>query len=205
MARKIDPAITTIMKSYGLDSATALWDCHGTWVMYHRSLEQVAADQKIKFDPPLILEANGATKSVAICVTGHFKDRAEWSIGEAAPGNNKNAYPYAMAEKRAKDRVILKLIGLHGLVYSEEEMQDERKPAPTVAEAEPEDESKTRFKAETLATIKVFKDAKALSDWWNSDDQKAARRAHELTQDEIDVLKSTVMAKIEAVKPRRAA
>ena len=31
------------------------------------------------------------------------------------------AYVYAMAEKRAKDRVILKLIELHGLVYSEEE------------------------------------------------------------------------------------
>jgi hypothetical protein len=29
-----------------------------------------------------------------------------------------------MAEKRAKDRVVLKLIGLHGLVYSEEESDD---------------------------------------------------------------------------------
>ena len=44
-----------------------------------------------------------------------------WSIGEATPANNKNEYPWAMAEKRAKDRVILKLIGASGFVYSEEE------------------------------------------------------------------------------------
>ena len=31
------------------------------------------------------------------------------------------AYVYAMAEKRAKDRVILKLVGLHGLLSSEED------------------------------------------------------------------------------------
>ena len=47
-----------------------------------------------------------------------------WSIGEVAPNNCKNAYPFAMAEKRAKDRVILKLAGLHGYVYSEDEAED---------------------------------------------------------------------------------
>ena len=41
---------------------------------------------------------------------------------EASPKNNKNNYPYAMAEKRAIDRAILKLIGLHGFVYSEDEV-----------------------------------------------------------------------------------
>ena len=33
-------------------------------------------------------------------------------------------YPYAMAEKRAKDRVILKLLDIHGEVYSQEEADD---------------------------------------------------------------------------------
>jgi len=70
-------------------------------------------------------------------VTGQMGDRLEWSVGEAAPANNKNAYPWAMAEKRAKDRVILKLIGLHGLAYSEEEADDfkDSKPAPRPAES----------------------------------------------------------------------
>lgn len=39
------------------------------------------------------------------------------------------------AEKRAKDRVILKLIGIHGLVYSDEEgdFRDERAPAESMS------------------------------------------------------------------------
>ncbi len=40
------------------------------------------------------------------------------------------AYVYAMAEKRGKDRVILKLIELHGLVYSEEEADEFRNGEP---------------------------------------------------------------------------
>ena len=43
------------------------------------------------------------------------------TYGEASPKNSKVAYPYAMAEKRAVDRAILKLVGLHGFVYSEDE------------------------------------------------------------------------------------
>jgi hypothetical protein len=79
------------------------------------------------------------------------------------------------------------------------------RPAPAKVEAEPEDESKARFKAETLATIKVFKDAKALGDWWNSDDQKTARRAHELTQPEVDAMKTAVALKIETLNKKAAA
>jgi hypothetical protein len=78
-----------------------------------------------------------------ILVTGRLPspegERREWSIGEALIGTNyrvsgkQAAYVYAMAEKRAKDRVILKLIELHGLVYSEEEadeFKDSARPAP---------------------------------------------------------------------------
>jgi hypothetical protein len=136
MAKKLDPAIAEVLKAYGFGPEAA-WDCHGTWVVYHRVLEQIAAKARIKFDPPQVLEANGPAKSVAICVKGKLYGpeigntmAEEWSIGEAAPGNNKNSYPYAMAEKRAKDRVILKLIGLHGLAYSEDEADDFKASAP---------------------------------------------------------------------------
>ena len=47
------------------------------------------------------------SKEVAMCVVGHMGDKTEWATGEAAPYNNKNNYPFAMAEKRAKDRVNL--------------------------------------------------------------------------------------------------
>ena len=120
MARQLDGKIAEVLKKYEFGK-DACWDCHGTWVVYHRVLEAIAAKAGISFDNPYPMEAKGVEKCVAICVTGNLGDKSEWSIGEAAPANNKNAYPYAMAEKRGKDRVILKLIGLHGLVFSEEE------------------------------------------------------------------------------------
>ena len=110
-----------IFKSIGLTREQATWDCHGTPVALHKALEQVAAHLGITFDPPVIIEANAEKKTVAMQVSGRLGDAVEWSIGEAVPYNNKNSYPYAMAEKRAKDRVILKLIGVAGFVYSEDE------------------------------------------------------------------------------------
>src|SRR5688572_10814984 len=35
------------------------------------------------------------------------------TFGECTPGNNKNEYPVAMAEKRAMSRAVLKLAGLY--------------------------------------------------------------------------------------------
>jgi hypothetical protein len=130
--RQIDPKIGEVLRKHGFD-ASACWDCHGVWVIYHKVLERIAALEGIKFDQPLVVEADGANKIAALCVTGHLGDLTEWSIGEAAPSNNKNAYPFAMAEKRGKDRVILKLIGLHGLAYSEEEAETFKDNKPKVA------------------------------------------------------------------------
>ena len=133
----LDPRIETIRKEYGLAHAD-FWELpqkKGTWIAKHAALELAAAKAGIAFAPPQVLEANGEAKCVALCVTGSLKDRSEWSVGEASPANNKNGYPYAMAEKRAKDRVILKLIGLHGLAYSEDEADDFKgtSPAPMAA------------------------------------------------------------------------
>lgn len=126
----IDPRTEAVLKKYCDEPKKAIWNCHGKWVAYHAALEEIARKAGITFDPPMILEADGANKIAAICVTGHMGESSEWSIGEAAPGNNKNTYPWAMAEKRAKDRVILKLIGLHGAVYSEEESDDFKHSEP---------------------------------------------------------------------------
>ena len=106
-----------------------VWNCHGTWVAYHKAIERIAAEQGVQFDPPVALEAK--TPTVAVLVTARFGEKSEWSIGEAAPNNCKNAYPWAMAEKRAKDRAALKVLGLHGL-YSEEEADDFKEAAPKV-------------------------------------------------------------------------
>lgn len=130
MPKKLDPRLLDILKQYDENPEEALWDCHGTWVVYHKAIERIAAKANIVFERPDITETDAASKIAVIVVGGRMGERYEWSFGEAAPYNNKNAYPYAMAEKRAKDRVVLKLVGLHGLAYSEEE-SDDFKPGAT--------------------------------------------------------------------------
>ena len=124
MSNKIPEALENALKDVGETVGSGTWDCHGTPVVLHKALEKIAAKQGIRFDPPVHLITNPANKEVVIQVTGRLGDREEWSIGEVSSKNCHNSYPFAMAEKRAKDRVILKLIGVSGDVYSEEESDD---------------------------------------------------------------------------------
>jgi hypothetical protein len=133
----IPQKVADVLKDIGETSKTATWDCHGTVVILHKALEKVAAHEGITFDAPVVIESNVEKKMVVILVTGRSGDKVEWSFGEAAPYNLKNNYPFAMAEKRAKDRVILKLVGLHGDAYSETEADEfnEAKPPKLVQES----------------------------------------------------------------------
>jgi hypothetical protein len=120
-----DKAIAEILDRYGEDPRTATWRVQGSVVIYHKALERIAAQAQIAFDRPETIRAE--RDEAVILVSGRLGDKSEWSYGEALVGVNyrvsgkQAAYVYAMAEKRAKDRVILKLIGLHGMLYSEEE------------------------------------------------------------------------------------
>ena len=116
--------LSKLIVACGLDPAIdkgSVWNCHGTPVILHAALERIADHVNIVFQPPQIIEAQSQAKIAVVCVSGSMDALTAWSIGEATPANNKNEYPWAMAEKRAKDRVILKLIGASGFVYSEEE------------------------------------------------------------------------------------
>ena len=53
---------------------------------------------------------------------GCNKDKQVESFGEASPKNCRNAYPVAMAEKRALSRVVLKMADMYELgVFGEDE------------------------------------------------------------------------------------
>jgi hypothetical protein len=140
-----DARITGILQKYDEDLSST-WLVQGQRVIYHSALERIAARAGIKFAPPDIVRAE--EREAVIMVTGNLGDRMEWSIGEAnmelnyRTSGKQQAYPYAMAEKRGKDRVILKLIQLHGLLYSEEEDDDFKGKAPEAddnpSEGEPE-------------------------------------------------------------------
>lgn len=117
-------AVRDFMEKYGV-AKDEIWEVHGsTWVVKHKALERIAAEKGIVWDRPAMIEHDAANKIAVICVFGKLGDRTEWSIGEASPANNKNAYCYAMAEKRGKDRVILKLLDGHGALYSESEADE---------------------------------------------------------------------------------
>lgn len=167
---KLDPRIEEVRQRYNLqqDDFWELPQRKGTWLAKHSALEAVAVAAKIDFMPPQILEANSKELVCAMVVTGRLEDgREEWSTGEAGPSNYKVSpkqpgYPWAMAEKRAKDRVILKLVGLHGLVFSEDEGDFTQSKA------------KTRSTYESLSDdIKACETIEDLLRWWRDAEVQA--------------------------------
>src|SRR5215203_238228 len=134
-----DKKISEVLARFGEPMAGNVWRVQGTAVIYHKTLERIAAQANVVFDEPKIIRAE--RDEAVIQVSGRMGERVEWSIGEALIGTNyrvsgkQAAYVYAMAEKRAKDRVILKLIELHGLVYSEEEADEFKAGRPAEREA----------------------------------------------------------------------
>ncbi|GJE77207.1 trna delta -isopentenylpyrophosphate transferase [Methylorubrum suomiense] len=160
--RTADKQIADVLVRYGEPFAGNVWRVQGTAVIYHKTLERIATHSRIRFDAPIIIRSE--RDEAVILVTGRMpgekagEERAEWSIGEAVINVNyrvsgrQAAYVYAMAEKRAKDRVILKLIELHGLVYSEEEADEFRQGQPASAKPaeEPDDASDDDRDAEAV-------------------------------------------------------
>lgn len=132
---KPSKAVMAFMEKYGVES-DEIWEVHGsTWVVKHKALERIAAEVGIQWDKPELKVCDMEKGFVAILIAGKLADRVEYSFGEASPKNNKNSYPMAMAEKRAKDRVILKLLAAHGDLYSEEEADDFKRQNPHVTRA----------------------------------------------------------------------
>ena len=190
MNADIPEIIRKTCEEAGISAKESLWNCHGTWVMYHKALEKVASIQNIKFDQPNIIEHDAEKRICVMIVTGHWKDKTEWTIGEAMPinidrGNNKQQYPFAMSEKRAKDRVILKLLGLHGHVYSQDEFADaeedlkpkgnqppkkETTSAPQVSEADTR-QFWEQWVADEIRTFE-HKDRKQLFGWFEGNKPK---------------------------------
>jgi hypothetical protein len=114
------------MEQYGVDS-DEIWLAPGgkSWVVMHKALERIATNMGIAFEDPKYLPDSDVKQGfVTILVAGSLGEIRAWAFGEASPKNNKNAYPVAMAEKRAKDRVILKLLNTHGTLYSESEADE---------------------------------------------------------------------------------
>jgi hypothetical protein len=201
--------IANVLKEFDeIFDESNVWKVQGTPVLSHKTLERIAAKAKIRFDLPTIIRAE--RDEAVIMVAGRRGDQQEWSIGECLVNVNyrvsgkQAAYVWAMAEKRAKDRVILKLVELHGFAYSEDEADDLKSgPRQTMQPDEPEEpDSRAVYLASCRQHISDASDPAALRQWWASDDQKRARRDFSLTQDEVDSLKTAFGDRLQQLAPR---
>jgi hypothetical protein len=93
------------------------------WIIKHNALERVATAEGIDWK----LECLSFAPDVVVKCTAYKAERYVESFGEANPNNSSNKFPYAMAEKRAVDRCILKLLDAHAYIYSDEEADDFKK------------------------------------------------------------------------------
>ena len=97
----------------------------GKWIIKHLEVEGLA--QHYNIDTNIELVHCNLDKDVAVVkATAVNKTKVFHSLGEVSPKNNQFDYPVAVAEKRAVDRAILKALGIHGNVYSDQEMPNEK-------------------------------------------------------------------------------
>lgn len=97
----------------------------GMWIVNHKAVEKIALTEKynwklevLNFNPDIVVKCT--------LTTADGKTTIE-SLGEASSNNTQNKYPYAMAEKRAVDRCVLKLANAHGYLYTDEDADDFKK------------------------------------------------------------------------------
>ena len=194
------------------DKNSAVWSLpqnKNVLIIKHKAIEKISAHLGMWFDPPTILESDTDKKIVSLVVKGYIDDgkgkNTAWSIGEVSPDNYKtyakqSTYPYAMAEKRAVDRVILKLLGVHGDMYSEEEAEDFKTNNAKVVSVEKLDASALEFVTEA---IKVFlpskKTIKDVGDFYTSN-KKLLEPIKDNQPDDFEPIKKMFADRIKEIK-----
>lgn len=194
------------------------WKVQQATVIRHKALERLGAAAGVQWSYPTVVRA--AEDEAVLIVSGEIEGRMEWSVGEAKLGANyrvsgkQASYLWSMAEKRGKDRVILKLVGLHGL-YSEEEA-DEFKDGAQPSREEPQDSPpapppppasatrktispKDQYLRSTGDKIRAYPGTEAeLRHWWAAEAE--TRRYYGLTQTEVAALVALIANRIAKMK-----
>jgi hypothetical protein len=164
-----------------------VWEVQGNPVVKHQALERLSSALRIIWHKPEVLRAE--KDEAVLIVTGNLPaGPSEWSIGEAVIGQNLLArnktaiYPYAMAEKRAKDRVILKLAGLYGS-HSEEEADDFKQDVPV---PQPTKDSRSVYVENSLKLIEQIQTPEAVSAWLDREVEKGVWKQHGISEHHDD-------------------
>jgi hypothetical protein len=134
----IPKEVADFMKAYGV-LASEIWLVAGgkSYAIKHTALERIAYENGITFEAPTLIQND--PEAVAMWAFVRMGDWREWTTGEASKANCKNAYMWAMAEKRLKDRGVLKALKAYGHVYSEDEADDFKQPRENPHVTRPED------------------------------------------------------------------
>ena len=113
---KLD-AITKVFADHNLGPPVEnidWWDCHGDVVLKHNGCQKLAISGGIRYLEPKWL-STGENGIWAVMISGYLPNHPEdiiYTTGESSPKNCKNQYPLAMADKRGKDRLTLRLLKL---------------------------------------------------------------------------------------------
>ena len=121
--------IKSLKDTYELDKHD-FWNLTGkVWIIKHDAVQKIAKIENVVFENPIIIDHSREhciLMGTASIINDGKKISEEWTFGEAdLKLNCKNKYPFAMSEKRLKDRLTLKLISAYEYgVYSETESDD---------------------------------------------------------------------------------
>tara|TARA_Y100001938_G_scaffold7855_2_gene9615 strand:- start:3176 stop:3748 length:573 start_codon:yes stop_codon:yes gene_type:complete len=156
--------IKELQKKYNLQKSD-FWELpqNGTWILKHDAIEKIKTIENIQLDDWQVL--NSETDLCRFLITMSMDDegvkRVVQTIGEADRKNCKANYLGSMAEKRAIDRAVLKLIRAYEYgIYSDSESDDFKKPAYTITE-------KQKEKYQELLNSGAYDGEKQkMNNWW---------------------------------------
>ena len=124
-------ALRRLYKENGLTEEDIYKDKRGFVIITRTGIDKIVARRGIKIQYEIKYFCYGQEGFKDCCVvlaTGKLGDTVVQSTGEANPDNLSpfnQSYPVAMAEKRAKSRVVLQLTGFYEQgVYGEEEEEN---------------------------------------------------------------------------------
>tara|TARA_Y100001963_G_scaffold98602_1_gene135681 strand:- start:107 stop:484 length:378 start_codon:yes stop_codon:yes gene_type:complete len=121
--------IKELAEKYNLEKSD-FWEMKfggkSNWIITHDACEKIADKEQIEFHIPQVFRDTNS--NVALMGEATKGNKKVWSTGESSSFNNKNPYNWAMAEKRLKDRLTLKIINAYQYgIYSDAEADDFKK------------------------------------------------------------------------------
>jgi molybdopterin converting factor small subunit len=132
-------AFQELCRQNGLDPRADVWQHKqsGQWIIARTGIEKIQGHNNIGVDLELAAAAVDfavvkatATRTVKAEGTKVAKKLSIQSLGSAQAKNSQVTYYAEMAEKRAKSRAILMLMGFYALgIYGEDEADDFKRPA----------------------------------------------------------------------------